>query len=108
MRMSVPLSTLATLLDFPAGVSVTAVDGTAGVAVLTLDGCDAPHLGDDVGDEITAEYSVDTNGRRSFAGFKSPTAPEPEPEPPAQVVAPVTETVGQAPEPTPAPTKRGR
>lgn len=97
MRMSVPLASLATLLDLPAGVSVTAVDGTGGIAVLHLDGIDhAGHI-DDADDEVSAEYLVDANGRRSFTRFAAPEAAPLEATEPEAPPAPVTELVGQAP-----------
>lgn len=103
MRMTVPLASLATLLDFPAGVSVLGVDGTEGVVVLHLEGAALPAAegADELVVEITAEYLVDAKGHRSFLTFKAPEAPGPTPEdttPPA----PVTDVVGAPPAPAKA------
>lgn len=96
MRMHVPLATLGTLLDLPAGVSVVGVDLAGGPVSegsvdLYLEGVQL--LVD--GEEITAEYSVDAHGHRSFVRFKAPE-PTPEPLPPPEdPPAPVVEDVGQ-------------
>lgn len=96
MRMHVPLATLGTLLDLPAGVTVIGFDvaggpvSPQGVVELYLEGVVAV----DDSDHVTAEYSVDAHGHRTFLRFKAPepaTAPAELSEPPA---GPVTETVG--------------
>lgn len=62
-----PLATLATLLDLPAGVAVTSVTPAGDRVTLALDG---PAVPVDVGaEEISAEYAVDTAGRRAFVCF---------------------------------------
>jgi hypothetical protein len=107
MRMHVPLATLGTLLDFPAGVSVVGVSIDEQSVGLYLDGVHPdqvpgyPTMTDEEvaakGRDVSAEYSVDVHGRRSFVRFKGP---EPEPAAPEdtgdQEPAQVTETVGTA------------
>jgi hypothetical protein len=103
MRMHVPLASLGTLLDLPAGVSVVGVDvaggpiSPQGVVELYLEGVRL----EIEGEIVTAEYSVDAKGHRSFLRFK---APEPAPAPPEQLdtPAPVTEIVGDVAADAPA------
>lgn len=89
MRMIIPLGSLATLLDLPAGVEVTAA-GVAGEGLeLELVGVEweSPKKGRGgraaaAPERITADYSVDAAGRRTFNAFKLPDA---QPEPPRDV-----------------------
>lgn len=71
LPVAIPL--LATVLDLPAGVTVTSATVEGGAVMLTLDGVDwadvrgwKPRRGASTPERITAEYSVDTKGRRSL------------------------------------------
>lgn len=103
MRMHVPLATLGTLLDLPAGVTVTGVDGSHGDTVLYLDG--VPGID---ADTVSAQYSVDAKGHRSFLGFVAPEAPAETPAPADEPTELPPETVGGTEAPAPEKPARRR
>ncbi|MCA1569750.1 MAG: hypothetical protein LC798_05395 [Chloroflexi bacterium] len=78
MKMTIPLESLAILLDLPAGVEVTEVevDGDAVDLTLAGEGWDKPKKGRGkkatAAERITADYTVDAHGHRTFNAFKLP------------------------------------
>lgn len=73
--LDVAVSLLPALLDFPAGTTIAGVEVEGDVLRLRLAGDDLP-----AAEQITADYSVDAAGRRTFNTFK---LPDDQPEPPA-------------------------
>lgn len=120
MRMHVPLASLGTLLDLPAGTHVVGVELAGDGVDFTLAGeialdreageiaLDRDEVAGGDGDEVTAEYAVDAKSHRSFVRFKLPGQPVAEPVGTPEPEVPVTETIGATtPAETPKPAGRG-